>query len=357
MISRTFLTSVGHVTVERRYDNCGQCDVNEVVFDRWAGVDHRHLTPHARRMLALAGTSWSFEVAAERLKELCHLQTSNDTIRRVCDEEGEKARGFLSGSPEAIQAFGRADGHREFYTDGVTVNTTGGWREMRLSVVARREAGAGCEPREWDKRVLPEPSVRLAVCAIAGSERVGASWKRLAKRLDMGQGDDLSVIADGAKWIWEQAGKRLGSQAQWVVDIYHVSEHLHACSKVLHGEGDAARDWARRRLMYLLEHNGVELVRALELERLAWQGAAGLALEKLLNYLRDNQDRMWYRDRLAAGLPIGSGLIEGACKTVVGARLKINSARWRIRRAERMGALRCLEYSNLWNRYWETKAA
>lgn len=66
---------------------------------------------------------------------------------------------------------------------------------------------------------------------------------------------------------------------------------------------------------------------------------------------------MWYRDRLAAGRPIGSGLIEGCCKTVIAARLKINSARWVPRRAERMGHLRCLQYSDLWDNYWNSRAA
>jgi hypothetical protein len=357
MIQRTVLTSIGHITVQRRYYNCLQCDQNEVSWDQWAGIDHRNLTPQARRMLALAGMSWSFDVAAERLKELCHLQTSNDTIRRVCDEEGERVRQFLGSSSEATASLKEAQGHPEFYSDGVTVNTTEGWREMRLSVVARRRAGAPCEAKQWDQRVLPEPTARLAVCAVANCQRVGASWQRLMERVDLKNAGDLSVIADGAKWIWEQAARRLSPHAKWVVDIYHVSEHLHDCGKALHGEGEAARDWAERQLMYLLEQDGVALVRRLRQEQGVWEGAKALALEKLLHYLEDNQDRMWYRQRLREGLPIGSGLIEGACKTVVAARLKINSARWRIRRAERMGALRCLDYSGLWNRYWDTKAA
>jgi len=61
--------------------------------------------------------------------------------------------------------------------------------------------------------------------------------------------------------------------------------------------------------------------------------------------------------RLQQGLPIGSGLIEGAGKTTLARRLKINSARWRVRRAERMGAIRCLQYSGMWEAYWESKQA
>jgi len=63
---------------------------------------------------------------------------------------------------------------------------------------------------------------------------------------------------------------------------------------------------------------------------------------------------MWYKDRLAAGLPIGSGLIEGGCKNIIGARLKLNNARWRIRRSERIGMLRCVEASEQWANFLET---
>ena len=64
----------------------------------------------------------------------------------------------------------------------------------------------------------------------------------------------------------------------------------------------------------------------------------------------------WYAQRLAEGKPIGSGAVEGACKTI-GARLKLNSARWRPRRAERFGALLCLEYTDQADLYWRSRAA
>ena len=65
---------------------------------------------------------------------------------------------------------------------------------------------------------------------------------------------------------------------------------------------------------------------------------------------------MWYPERLKEGKPIGSGAIEGACKKI-GSRLKLNSARWRPRRAERFGALLCLDYADLMPAYWESRAA
>ena len=327
-------------------------------FDVWAGLGNRTLTPGARRMVTLAGTSWPFDRASQHMLEFCHLSVSDDVIERVCQEEGKAAGAWMEASEEPVKSFAKAKGLLEFSTDGVKINTVGGWREMRLSVLAKRQPASACEAAQWDKRVLNEPTARLASCMIAKAGRVGASWKRLARRMGLQHSEELSVIADGAKWIWEQAAKRLSPKAQWCVDIYHVSQHLHACGKGLLGEGMAARAWADERLMHLLTHDGVGLIRRLQEERQDWSEPTHLrAIDGLLDYLNDNRDSLWYSQRLREGLPIGSGLIEGACKNTIGARLKANSARWRIRRVERIGALRCLDYSGQWEAYWRTKAA
>ncbi len=91
-------------------------------------------------MLTLAGTSWPFDRAAAYLKEFCHIQTSDDTIERVCQEHGQEARRWMEQSAEPVQAFTRAKGCAEFSSDGVKINTVDGWREMRISVLAKREA-------------------------------------------------------------------------------------------------------------------------------------------------------------------------------------------------------------------------
>jgi hypothetical protein len=355
---KQLVTTIGVMEVPRRYYACRFCKATYRPWDAWAGVGERQLTEHARKMVTIVGTAFSFETAAERLRDLCQIQISNDTVRRVCDEEGERARRWLGESAEPIQALRQARGHHEFYSDGTRVNTVDGWREMRLSILARREAGDPVKPGDWSHRTLPDPSAKLAVCAIADSKRVGASWQRLSDRAGLKECSDLSVIADGAKWIWDQARRRLSKKAEWCVDIFHVSQHLHDCAKQLLGEGPTAQAWAQERLDHLLEHAGVSLIERLQRERAAWRKSEHQgAIERLLGYLTDNRDSLWYPQRLAQGLPIGSGLIEGGCKNVIAARLKINSARWRVRRAERIGALRCLEYSGQTAAYWRPRAA
>jgi hypothetical protein len=306
-------------------------------------------------MVTLAGTSWSFDRASGNLKEFCHVVVSDDTIERVCQEEGERAKVWMEQSPEPVKAFEKAAGQAEFSTDGVKINTIGGWREMRLSVLAKREPTMACEPSKWDKRVLNEPTVRISICRIADADHVGAGWDRLSRRMNLKDEPVVNVQADAAKWIWDQAAKRLPKRnGKWCVDVYHVSQHLHQCGREMHGEGPDARAWADEKLDVALEHNGPALIGRVQDEagNEPEASARRRSLEGLLTFLHPNRDRMWYRDRLAAGLPIGSGLIEGGCKNTIGARLKLNNARWRVRRAERIGMLRCVDASDMWSNFW-----
>src|SRR5439155_13052645 len=93
----------------------------------------------------------------------------------------------------------------EFQTDGTSVNTTEGWREMRLSIFAKRVAGAPVEDLDaWDDQRLPAPSARVAAAGIRTSESLGPQWRRSATRLGLRDPATVTVIADGGKWIWKQ---------------------------------------------------------------------------------------------------------------------------------------------------------
>lgn len=355
---KNILSSVGHIAVARRYYACRHCRAKQMPWELWAGVSGTHrITPHARRMIVLAGSGVSFDESSRNLKELCHLNISNDVVRRVCDEEGESIRQWMNRAPQVKEAFDAADGVVEFSTDGLKINTVDGWREIRQSVISKRTPALPALPTQWDQRPLEPPSVRVAVCGIAHCDLIGASWQRLVRLLGLPKGLEISVIADGAKWIWDQASKRFKDQPmQWVVDVYHVMLYLFAAAAALGQE--AAERWVKQRVIELIEMGGPKFIEHLNTTGPPEPSAAtAQAWAKLLGYLTENRDSLWYGQRLKDGLPIGSGLIEGAAKTTLARRLKINSARWRIRRAQRMGAIRCLQYSGLWESYWDSKRA
>jgi hypothetical protein len=64
-------------------------------------------------------------------------------------------------------------------------------------------------------------------------------------------------------------------------------------------------------------------------------------------------EHLGYAGRLASGRSIGSGLVEGSCKQVIGRRLKQTGARWTIRRVNRMATLCCALHGDTWKPYWD----
>lgn len=150
-----------------------------------------------------------------------------------------------------------------------------------------------------------------------------------------------------ARWIWAQGEKYVHGVAG-VLESYHASERLFLAGRELHGETPAAVARADARRGTLLGRGGA----AVRAELAAGGPKAAGARE----YFRPHAAHMDHPGRRAAGRSIGSGLVEGQCKPVVGRRLKQTGARWRVRRAERMATLCGLRYCDLWQSYWAIAA-
>jgi hypothetical protein len=305
------------------------------------------VSPLAQRLVCLAGASWSFGRAAANLKEFCGVAVCDNTIRAVCHAHGGAARDWQRDDPAAAAAFQDAAGDVEFQTDGTAVNTTEGWREMRLSIFAKRRRGRPARgPGDWEQRGLPAPHVRVIQAGIRTGDQLGPAWRRQARRLGLRETAALTAVADGARWIWGQLAEHLPG-AGGVLDIFHASEHLWAAANARFGEGTAeARVWVAARRATLLTGGAAGLLAEL----------AGTAWEGLRTYFAPHQDHTGYAARLAAGQSIGSGLVEGACKQVIGRRLKQTGARWKVRRVERLATLCAVLASDQWEAYWANAA-
>lgn len=335
------------MTLSRVYYTCRRCGQHAHALDDRIGIDG-FVSPYAQRLICMLGAEGSFEHCARHLREVAGLVVCDNTVRQLCNRHGGLIRAWQREDPEASRSFREATGDVEFQTDGTCVNTTGGWREVRLSVFAKRRRG---EPirnlDDWDDQRLPTPEVRVATAALRTSDRLGPGWRRAAGRLGVAQTTELTVLADGAKWIWNEVRKNLPGAAG-VLDIYHASEHVHAAAVALHGEGATATQWYNQHRRILLESGAKGLLAALATE----PGD----VSELVSYLEPHQEHTPYQERLAEGRSIGSGMVEGACKTAIGRRLKQTGARWKVRRLERMAALCCLCYSDQFESYWKKVA-
>jgi hypothetical protein len=243
----------------------------------------------------------------------------------------------------------------EFQTDGTMVNTWQGWREMRLGVFARRPRGQPAAADAWDSRRLPAPRARVLFAGIEAAEHFGPRIRRWAGRLGIRDPSAVWVLGDGAEWIWKQAAVQLpGSRG--LLDIYHACEHLCGCAKALYGEGAAeAPAWVGAGRRALLTAGAAGVQAHLAAARAGVRSAAKRgALDDAVRYFERRADYLGYAGRLALGQSIGSGLVEGACKQVIGRRLKQTGARWKVRRVERMATLCAIQASDQWDTYWAT---
>lgn len=346
------MTSAGALKLVRVYFLCPSCGVGGFPLDERLGVSGRY-SPQARRLICLAGGSWSYDVAAARLKELSGIDVSDTTVRELSQEHGARMNAWQRTDKAATETFREAEGDIEFTADGTCVNTTEGWREMRIGIYSKRRRGPAATPDEWSSRELPAAQGRVAFAAIEDSERFGSRWDQWAARLGIRDYSQIHFLADGAKCLWEELRKNLIG-ATGTLDIYHAQEHIAATAKSAFPDVSQAAAWEAETCAALRECGwaGVEeQLRSAAVERTP---SAQKALANLEGYLGNHVDHLDYRGRLAEGRSIGSGQVEGACKHMIGRRLKQTGARWRIRRVNRMAGLCSCLYSHNWNAYWAT---
>ena len=328
--------------------------MGEYIADARLGIKQTQ-TRQAQRLLCLAGTSWSFAAASEHLREMSGLEVAANTVRNVCQSEAGRVEQWQANAPEATAEYAKSSGEIEFYTDGTCVNTTDGWKEMRLGVFTKRPLGEAATPDQWGERRLPAPTARHVFAAIESADAFATRWPVVASRLGIRSRRRINVVADGARWIWDRVAI-YWSQAIGTLDIYHALEHIATAGKTLHGEGNPeARGWIDRARDMLLRDGHAGMKRLLgETRLIAVRGVQRRGLDELEHYLDAHSAHLRYAQRLAEGRVIGSGQVEGACKHWIGRRLKQTGARWRIERANRMAGLCALKYSHQWDTYWAT---
>jgi hypothetical protein len=345
------MTALGLIVVWRAYFSCRACGLGGYFADRFLGLEG-YLTRQATRLVCLLGGRNSFAAAEQLLIECCGWKVSDERIRRACEAESTRIADFRANAPAVAEVFAEAAGDVEFQTDAAKVNTTGGWRDMKIGIFARRERGEPATPAEWDDRHLPAPTTRAAFASIEAIDDFAPRWSEWATRLEIEDLTKITVLGDGAGWIWNAATRQFGDCHQ-VLDIYHAAEHIDDAAKRLFGEGAAAKEWlneGRQRLLSdgwagLCDHLG----QTLEVENHS-DGRA--AVDDLTSYFAAHTERLNYCHRLYTGQSIGSGMVEGAAKNLIGKRLKQTGARWDVGAVNKMAHLCCLTYSDHWSLYW-----
>jgi hypothetical protein len=342
-------TALGPVHVRRPY-LWHPTDSGRFPGDELLGIEG-FLTRQARRLITLAGIEHSFARAQQVLAEFCGWDVDDEVIRQTTHAE---ARRVAEQRPERSDAlpFAEAEGEIEALIDAGKVNTLTGWRDVKFGLFLKREPGSAATPDEWDQRDLPSPTARAVIAAVEEAEVFGGRLRRESDRLGVTAQPAVTVLGDGAEWIWNLASDHF-PQAAGVSDIYHLMEHIGEAMKQMGGTEDAirARCDAARRAVLSDGKPGFE----------RWLGGVfaeyppDRSTEPLLGlaaYVAKHPTRLGYADRLSAGRSIGSGAVEGGIKQLLNLRMKRTGARWRVEHVGPLVELRAVSQTTVWQSLW-----
>jgi len=214
-------------------------------------------------------------------------------------------------------------------------------------------------PVDATKSKRPRPERKRVWASVAQeSEQVIDTLFAEGQKRDPQRRRDWVVLVDGNPHQLELIRanmRRRRTPATIILDIIHAVEYLWRAAHAFFGDGTReGEEWARKRYGELLK--GKASLVAAGIRRSATRrrltGAAREAADKTADYLLKYSHLMRYDVYLAAGYPIATGVIEGACRYLVKDRMDLTGARWGLEGAEAVLRLRALRASGDFDDYW-----
>jgi hypothetical protein len=354
------VTAVGTLSLTRRYWQC-RCKAEGVyAADAVIGLTQRFSKVVQKHCCRLAADV-SFAKTSEHLHELLGVRLAPETARKLVEAHGKAMAAFQPKDQATAQTFRDTPGVVELAVDAGKVNTREhGWKDLKIAVISRREAGPAATPQQWqDDDRLPQAGAVLSFAMIAKSKVFRRTWGPSLRQLGVTQWSSVHALGDGASWIWKSVNRVLPGCLE-TLDIYHASERLSQCAQKIFGEATAEATAAFERGRDLLLCDGWGGVckwvsELLSVQTPEEQTRRQKTTEKLVGYFSKHTNRLAYRDCLASGRAIGSGAVEGQAKTL-GLRLKARGARWLKRNVRPMASLVCVRNSLQWEAYWSLAA-
>jgi len=170
---------------------------------------------------------------------------------------------------------------------------------------------------------------------------------------DPQEGRTVVAIMDGETKLRDLQELKLG-RAIGILDIWHVTEYLWKLAYCFHSEGSGeAEAFVETYLRKLLDGSIGRVIGGIR-QMATKRGLSKHKSEKAqqcLNYFAERSEYMKYDEYLAAGYPIGSGVVEGACRHLVKDRMEQTGMRWRIAGAQAVLSLRALYVNDDWDTF------
>lgn len=165
----------------------------------------------------------------------------------------------------------------------------------------------------------------------------------------------LVALMDGQESLWQATQAYLPQDNLVpILDLLHVTPRLWKAAYLFHPQqSPAAVDFVKERTLRILQGEVRSVLMGLRRMGTSHhlRGNKRKSLDKICNYFEKNAHRMRYDEYLAAGYPIASGVIEGACRHLVKDRMERAGMRWVLSGAQPMINLRSIPISGLWDEF------
>ena len=361
-----YMTSAGEVRIERTlYRTSGESAVAAV--DVRGGIVDGWLTPRAARLACFVVAETTPANAAEMFARVGGMALSRSSLDRLPKtvsreweahrtEYEERLRKEVIVPDEATTIAVSLDGvmvpmkdgcgtekRAKARAEGRSPSGPAGFREVGCGTVTLYNAAG--------ERLVTR---RLARMPEAGKQTLKESLMAEVCTMLVGHPSlTLVKVADGARDNWTFLASQL-PEGEEVLDYYHAVEHLSCALAAAYSESSPIfqRQFQRLRRKLRDETDGAEkVIRALRHVRQQFPRRA--VIETELAYFRKNKHRMAYAALAARNLPIGSGVVEAACKTLATARMKRSGMRWRDEGGQAILTMRAWHQSGDFDRAWD----
>ena len=364
----TYTSAVGPITVLRTLYRAG-AEQAVVPLELRAGIIEGHWTPRAARQASFMVAHMTPQECAHTLHELGNMSPSQSSLDRLPKRLSSRWEEQREAFEEALR--GQDSVPAEATTlavslDGVMAPMKDGKRQAKRAATRAagrptkgpagyREVGCGtlsCYDSAGERlstlRCARMPEAKKATLKQMLSVAVNAA---LEQRPDL----ELVKLADGARDNWSYLGElapQVKSSTE-LVDFFHAAEQLKAATDAAYGENDTRGRAQYEKYRHVLRHEigGVERV-IRGLRYLRGKHRRRKRIREVLGYFRRNRHRMGYAEAAQRGLPIGSGVVEAACKTLVTERLKRSGMHWREAGGQAILTLRGWAQSGYFSAAW-----
>jgi hypothetical protein len=381
--TRNFLTPFGTIDVDRKVFQHDRGGKAVIPLDRKWGMEREYATLDVREAVLYSTAHNTPEETVKILRKFALYDIHPTTIKRITDKTGT----FFEEHKESMKSeiFEKEEQPSDFQVvvasmDGVNVllNEKGkkpgrpkekpyndekdveGYAYKNamcgsISFYIRGDGTKENKPERVGKRYVSKMPEEKAITFKSDFERELINIHEANKN----QFTEYVMLCDGALSIWSYVENNpLYKNYKFLVDFYHATEHLSKAAEAIFGKSNAQgkqyyKKWHKR----LQNENGAanSIYRSLVNYRNTYQYSDSRleALDAEITFFKRNKNKMNYAEFLSSGLPIGSGPVEAACKSIVRQRMCRSGQRWSRKKADNVLQLRTLVKSDRWEICWD----